>query len=419
MYELLVVFGLVVKMAQSTLQLTVNENQRPWWIHWMNWGGRRLQNLGIQPVQLNELSLLTTAQRKSQLTDWGDESFRVGLKTLVISLNEEAGLSLAGKIFLREDLIRLLINRLRIQATLKRHVEILEVPIQRPLVITGLPRTGTTFLHRLLAQDPQFRWLRFWELLQPCPPPEQNAANIDPRIQATQKTMRQYRDFAPAFSTTHFLGAQIPEEGNQLFEHAFTSLLFEIKAHVPSYGVWLRDQSMHSQYCYYRQQLQLLSWRWPGRWLLKAPFHLTYLKTLTKVFPDACVIHTHRDPLTVVPSICSLAAIARSAYTDRLDLSETGQYWLDYVSHSYKKGEQFRRQVSSISICDVNYRDLIQAPIETVHSIYNFFGEQLDQVTEQRMKHWLKANPQTKHGIHRYSLKQFGLTEADVQKKFA
>lgn len=406
-------------MAQSTLQLTVNENQRPWWMHWINWGGQRLQNLGLQPIQLNEASLLTTAQRKSQLTDWGDESFRVGLKTLLTSLNEEADLSLVGKMFLREDFIRLLINRLQIQATLKRHPEILEVPIQRPLIITGLPRTGTTFLQRLLAQDPQFRWLRLWELLQPCPPPEQNAAQIDSRIQAAQTIVRQYKTLAPAFYATHFMDAQLPEEGNQLFEHAFATPLFELRAYVPSYGVWLRTQKMLSQYQYYRQQLQLLSWRWPGRWLLKAPAHLRNLEALTQVFPDACIIQTHRDPCTVVPSICSLATIVRSIYTDRVDLLEIGQYWLSQLSDGYKKGDQFRRQVPSTSICDVDYRDLIQAPIETVHSIYNFFGERLDQVTEQRMKDWLKANPQAKHGIHRYSLKQFGLNEDVVKRQFA
>nr|WP_299414877.1 sulfotransferase [Acaryochloris sp. IP29b_bin.148] len=106
-------------------------------------------------------------------------------------------------------------------------------------------------------------------------------------------------------------------------------------------------------------------------------------------------------------------------HSDRVDLSETGKYWLDFISHNYKQGDQFRRQEPSTSICDVNYQDLIQAPIETVHSIYKFFGERLDQVTEQRMKHWLKVNPQNKHGTHRYSLAQFGLTKADVQQSLA
>lgn len=406
-------------MAQPTLQLTVNENQLPWWMHWINWGGRRLQNFGIQPVQLNETSLLTTAQRKSRLADWGDESFRIGLKILLTALNEEADLSLVGRTILHKELIRLLTNHLQIQDTLRCHPEILEVPIPRPVIIIGLPRTGTTFLQRLLAQDPQFRWLRLWELIQPCPPSEYGRTDRDPRIQATQKTMRQSQSITPAFSVAHFMDAQLPEEGNQLFEHAFATALFELRANVPSYGTWLRQQNMLLQYRYYRQQLQLLSWHWPGRWLLKCPSHLNYLESLTQVFPDACIIQTHRDPCSVVPSICSLATIVRSVYTDQVDLTAIGKYGLEVTSYSHKKGCQFRRQASSISICDVSYPDLIQDPIQTVRHIYRFFDDHLDQVAEKRMKDWLEANPQTKHGTHRYSLEQFGLTEADVQKKFA
>lgn len=405
-------------MAQHTSQFTVNDNQRPRWMHWLNWGGRRLQKLGIQVAPLNEASLLATAQKQSQLNDWGDESFRIGLQTLLTALNEEADLSLVGRLFLRSDLVRLLTNRLKIQETLKRHPEILDTPIHRPLIIMGLPRTGTTFLQRLLAQDPQFRWLRLWELLDPCPPPEQDAPKPDPRIQSAQKITQQYETLAPAFNTTHFIGAQQPEEGNILFEHAFATPLFELRAHVPSYRAWLRTQEMVSEYQYYRQQLQLLSWHWPGRWLLKAPSHIWWLDALTQVFPDACIIQTHRDPCTVLPSICSLATIARSIYTDQVDLHDIGQYWLEHLTAGYKRGRLFRKEVPTASICDVQYSELTQSPIETVHSIYKFFGEQLDQVTEQRMKQWLKANPQSKHGIHRYSLEQFGLTETEVKQQF-
>lgn len=405
-------------MQQHSAQLTVNNNQHPRWMDWINWGGRRLQTIGIQSVQLNEEALLATAQKQTQLTDWGDDSFRVGFKVLMTALNEEADLSLVGRLFLRADLSRLLVNRLQIQATLKRHPEILEVPIRRPLVITGLPRTGTTFLHRLLAQDPQFRWLRLWELLQPCPPPEKHMGEPDPRIQAAEKIARQYQTLSPVFSTTHHLQAQLPEEGNQLFEHAFSTLLYELRAHVPSYRDWLRTQTMRSQYHYYRQQLQLLSWHWPGRWLLKAPAHLTYLESLTQVFPDACIIQTHRDPCSVVPSICSLATLVRNIYTEQVDRSAIGKYWLEALSYGYEKGHQYRRQTPSTLICDVNYPDLIQDPIQTVHRIYDFFNDSLDSSTEQNMVNWLDANPQTKHGVHRYSIEQFGLTETEIRQAF-
>jgi hypothetical protein len=406
-------------MTQSPLRFTLDANQRPQWVNWLNWGGQRLHQSGIPLVTLSEDSLLAAAQKQSQLSDWGDEHFRVGLQTLLVTLNGEANLSFMGRSLLRKYLTDRLVNRLQIQSTLTQNPDILEVPIERPLIITGLPRTGTTLLQRLLAQDSSFRWLRLWELLQPCPPPEKSAAESDPRIQKTQKFLKRYKTISPAFSTAHFVDAQIPEEGNQLFEHAFANFLFNLRFHAPTYENWLRAQSMVPQYQYYRQQLQLLSWRLPGRWLLKAPCHLRDLSALLQVFPDACIIHMHRNPGTVVPSLCSLAAMSRSIFTKDVELDVVGKDILDITAYSYNKGQQFRQQQSAALVCDVNYSDLVQNPLETVRSIYSFFGDRLQPETANNMQQWLIANPQKKHGTHQYSLEQFGLNEHEVRARFA
>lgn len=406
-------------MAQSPLKFTTDTNQRPQWVQWVNWIGCQLDRVGIHPVNLNQESLLTSVQKQTKLQDWGEQPFLEGLQVLLHSLNEEANLSLTGRLLMRQYLKRLLVNRLQIQATLKQSPEILNVPIPRPLFIVGLPRSGTTFLHRLLAQDPKFRWLQLWELMQPCPPPIQNDPKIDPRIEAAQTLTQQYAKLAPAFTTAHALDAQIPEEGNPLFEHAFANILFELRAHVPSYGAWLRAQNMVPQYQYFRQQLQLLSWQWPGQWLLKAPVHLRYLRPLVQVFPDACIVQTHREPCAVVPSVCSLSALVRNMYTDDVDLSEVGKDWLELVAHAYHQGCQYRRQSDAVPICDVEYTDLLQSPLTVVRHIYEFFGDQLSPEVADKMQHWLRANPQHKHGTHSYSLEQFGLSEAAVMEKVA
>ena len=405
-------------MIQPSLRSTIDNNQRPQWVRWLNWTDRRLQQIGISPIILSEDSLIENAQKKAQLSDWGNSSFRFGLKTLLTSLKQEANLSLTGRWLMQTYLTDLLVNRLQIQSTLTQHSDILDVPIQRPLIITGLPRTGTTFLHRVLALDSQFRWLRLWELLHPCPPPTPAHAATDPRIQNTQALVQKYKNIAPNLSTAHLIEAQLPEEGNQLLEHAFTSFLFSLRAHVPTYESWLRAQDMQASYQYYRQQLQLLSWQWPGRWLLKAPCHLRNLEALLSVFPDACIVHTHRDPCAVVPSICSLTAMFRSIFTDELDLATVGKDLLDITAYAHKQSRQFRQNHPTLTICDIDYAELIQAPLKTIQHIYNFFGDRLHYKTAGKMEQWITANPQSKHGIHKYSAEQFGLSKAIIQRKF-
>ncbi|MBT9314051.1 sulfotransferase family protein [Leptothoe spongobia] len=406
-------------MTQQTLRSTLENNQSPWWVQWINWGGHNLEKLGIQPVQFSEAVLLATAQKHTQLSDWGDEAFREGLQTLIKALNQEANLSLIGRLLIRKQLVRLLKNRLTIQATLKQHPDILELSIQRPLIITGLPRTGTTFLQRLLAQDPKFRWLRFWELIAPCPPPIQANVNTDPRIQSGQRLIQQYQTLAPAISTAHRIDAEIPEEENHLFEHAFASVLFELRSHIPTYDQWLQQKDMVSEYGYFRQQLQLLSWQWSGQWLLKAPAHLGSLDALFTVFPDACVVQTHRDPCTVMPSICSLAAIIHSVYSDRIDTAQIGQDWLKILTHHYHQGHRFRQQHPDVRICDVDYNRLVHNPLATVRQIYEFFGDQLSDTAAHAMEQSLTRNSKLNKASHRYSLEQFGLTAAQVNESFS
>lgn len=385
----------------------------------LNWGGTVLSSVGLPPAPLTEESLLEDARRFSGLRDFGNDNFRVPLRILLSSLEKEAHLNFLGRLMLRKSLLNLLVNRLRLQEDFKRYPQIATVPIERPLFILGLPRSGTTFLHNLLSQDPSSRWLHLWELFNPSPPPDYNTRESDPRIAKAQKRVASYKSLAPQLSAAHYLNPKGPEECNVLFEHDLVSLLFELRANIPSYSEWLSDQDLLASYQYYRQQLQLLAWKWSGKyWLLKAPVHLGYLSTLMTVFPDARIIYNYRDPLKIIPSMCSLCALVRGIYTDRVDAKTIGQHWFNWSSNVIERSMPMRKTVPSQQIYDLNYLNLLADPIGTVRQIYDYFGYAFTEVFEENIKRYLAENPQYKHGVHRYSLEQFGLEPMKVRQKF-
>ncbi|AFZ29906.1 hypothetical protein Glo7428_1338 [Gloeocapsa sp. PCC 7428] len=407
-------------MTDTLHNLTFEKPHRPLWLRGVNWAGETLKQNKISLVNLAEESLLTAATRKTGLADWGDESFRLPLQMLLKSLEEDAELTLFGRYFMRKLCIQLLINRLRIQEDIKCYPEIRQVAIARPLFILGMPRTGTTLLHNLLAQDPKSRWLHLWEMASPSPPPEYHNRHSDPRIQKVEKLVQRYNALAPQLATAHNLNPHGPEECNPLFEHEFTSLIFEIRANVESYVTWMETYDMLKAYQFYRQQLQLLAWRYPpdSHWVFKAPAHIFYLDTLIKVFPDACIVQTHRDPLKVLPSICSLTAIVRGIYSDRIEPKTLGNYWCDRIAKALKREMQVRDSQAPSRFYDVDYHNLVQDPIGTVRQIYAYFNYDFNPQMAENIQTWLARNPQHKHGVHRYSLDQFGLDPERVNAQF-
>ncbi|MEL7038630.1 MAG: sulfotransferase [Cyanobacteria bacterium J06592_8] len=386
-----------------------------------------LKQLGISNLQpdspeleLTEASLLEAAQQQTQLSDWGNEQFRVALRQLLKSLNTEANLSVLGRYLFRMELINSLTNRLKLQADFQRYPEILQVPIKRPLFIVGLGRTGSTFLHNLICQDPNSRWLHFWELYFPSPPPEGEISESDFRLQQAQQQVDLLNWVAPQMATAHSLKVTNPEECNVLFGHNFVSVIYELQAYIPSYVNWKRTQDWLSSYRYYRQQLQLLGWHYPDKhWVLKAPFHLFHLDQLLKVFPDACIVWTHRDPLEALPSVCSLTAILRSIYMDSVDLKQIGEDLLDRTVEQVESGMAVRPTAPSEQFYDVYYSDLVQNPVDTVRKIYEHFSYNFTSEHEANMNRWIAENPKNKYGTHRYTLEEFELDKTIVNQRFA
>ncbi|ACK73717.1 conserved hypothetical protein (plasmid) [Gloeothece citriformis PCC 7424] len=406
-------------IKKETEKLTVKQPYRSLRYHLFNWVGTVSSAVGMSRISLEKDSLLESAQRLTGLEDFGDEWFLTPLQILLKSLEKEAQLNYMGRFLFRLALERLLVSRLRIEEDLKRYPEITEVPIQRPLFILGLPRSGTTYLHNLLSQDPQSRWLHLWELINPSPPPDYATKETDPRLQETARLVKASSWLIPQLNIAHYINPTGPEECLTLFEHDMASVLFELRANVPTYGQWLEKQTLQESYSYYRKQLQLLSWKWPGQhWVLKAPMHARYLSTLLRVFPDACIVFSHRDPKEVVPSLCSLSAMFRGAYSEHLELKTFGKQWLEWLGKIVDRSIEVRFGQPQQQFFDVYYSDLVTKPIETVHRIYEYFGYPYSEAMEENLKQYVKDNPQHKHGVHYYSLEQFGLKKGEIEERF-
>lgn len=393
---------------------------RPAWMRLLNGVGGVLRRVGVSQPRLDPEALLAAAERRTRLSDWGDDRFREGLHALVGSFETQNNATTFGRIFFREYCVAALANRLRIQDELKRHPEILETPIPRPLFITGLPRSGTTFLHRLMCEDPNGRPLLFWETFEPVPSPRAEMRLTDPRIARARRSVEMLNALAPRVRAAHLFDADSPEECNNLFAHGFIAGINGFLFDVPQYVEWMNEQDLVEPYRYLRQQLQLLSWKWRGdHWLLKAPAHLFGLDALLTVFPDACIVQIHRDPLQVLPSLCSLAAAIRGISSDQVDLRRLGAEFTEAMARGTERALDVRATADPARFFDVSYPRLLADPVGTVRAVRAYFGYSYDDPLESRMKSWLTENPQHKHGVHRYTLDQFGLDPGEVNRWFA
>jgi hypothetical protein len=370
-------------------------------------------------VELSRDFLLETAQQKAGLDDFGDQRFLVGLEQLLTSIHEEAQLHAMGRSLVQQLMIRLLVNRLQMQDEFKRCPDILQTPIKQPLFVMGLPRTGSTYLHNLLSQDPDSRWLHLWEAYTPPPSPDPGTLASDPRIAKAEKSFKAYEVFNPEATAMHKYDVNAPEECLWLLQHDFACISFSFLMSIPSYTEWLKTQDMTPVYAYYRQQLQLLSWKWSAdRWLLKNPFHVADLSALMAVFPDAQLIQTHRDPLKVTASYSRLIEKLRTAYSDKIDKHLIGEEVLNMLTWQMEQGMQARSSIPARRIADISFDHLVKNPIGAVQQIYDYFGYDLTQEIIGDLDKYIADNPRYKHGEYVYSLEEFGLDAKDLNIRF-
>jgi sulfotransferase family protein len=386
-------------------------------------GWRVLERVGLARSALDEVSLVAAARRTSGLHDFVDESFRDPLRRLLASLEKEARLHPLGRMLLRQSLVRALVNRLRLEDLSTRHPAIREQPVEAPVFIVGLQRTGTTLLHRLLTCEPALRPLLSWEALNPAPFPATTGRRRarpgrDPRMRLAETAERGLRYLAPDFFAIHPVEAHAPEEDVLLLDLTFVSPTADATLRVPSYSAWLRDTDQRPAYRYFRRLIQLLLWQRPGRWLGKTPHHLENLDALLDVFPDAKILATHRDPARVVASFCSMMAHGRAIFSEQVDARELGAELADRAVRSVTRAMATRGRATPGSFHDVAYADLVADPMKEIRRIYDFLGLSLAPATETSMHRWLGANPQDKRGVHRYRLEDFGLDAGELERRF-
>ena len=392
--------------------------------------GLRVGSALLRPVQ----SLIVTPLRPDALLDAAakaegredDERDVIGnrLARLTDAIHAEARLSPFGMLATSTRILGLLRSRLRHQAMLERHPAILDIRIERPIVITGLQRTGTTLLQRLLAADPRIRGLRSWEALAPTPPLD----GRDNRPKQAQISQRVLRYIAPDFFAVHPVEWDAPEEDVLLLDQTLLSTVAESTLRVPSFAAWLRTQDQAPAYAMERELLQSLWWQEPApqhddptaaRWVLKTPHHLEFLDDLLAEFPDAVIVHTHRDPLTTVASFSSMIAHGRGVMSDHVDPHEVGREWLAATSRMVANAMATRRRVGDDRFIDVRYDGLLTDPVGVVASIVERAGLSPTDATRAAVEDRRAASGQHRYGRHVYDLADFDLTEDDVRAAFA
>jgi hypothetical protein len=362
------------------------------------------------------------ARRRTRLDDFGEPSFREPLSRLLAAIESEAALTPVGRLITRERLVGLLMNRLRAVSFFERRPEVRQGELDPPIVIAGLPRTGTTLLHRLLAVDRSLRPLLSWEALNPAPIPGRHAAQgrSDPRIRIAERSRRGLAYLAPDFLAVHPVDPHAPEEEILLLDVSFRSTVAEAILRVPSFARWLEAQDQTPAYEMLRDLLKLLSWQGGGRrWVLKTPHHLEWLDTLLAVFPGATIVQTHRDPAKILPSLCSLVAHGRGVFSDEVDPIEIGLEWSAKVRRMIERAMASRDRHGEERFADVAYEALVHDPMAEVTRLYARIGLELTTETRRAMEATLREHGRERHGKHVYSAADFGLDEGRIGEDFA
>jgi Sulfotransferase family len=358
--------------------------------------------------------LLDEARAQTGLEDFGEPSFLDGLDALTRSLRAEARLNAAGQIVMGQLIARYLTQRLHIEDWYRRHPEIADVPLERPLIGISLPRTGSTALSFLLAEDPNARSLRRWEASQPCPPPS-TVKGLDPRIAEAQIAGR------PADEKIHVPStATGPIECQELMALDFKSQFFQAFAQIPSYSEWLMQADLSSTYRYERRVLKLLQWGFPAKpWRLKCPNHLSFLAHLDRAFPDARFVMTHRDPADVVVSNAHLHADYIGRFTDELDMRYIGAFIVNQLALSMGRALEFRDAGHEARFYDIDFRAMQRDPVGEVRGLYAWLGEPVAPEFELGMARWWQENAEKRAPNPHPEAAFFGIDLARVRPLFA
>lgn len=355
--------------------------------------------------------LMAKAIAQSGLDDFGDDSFREGLEILVRSLRDEARLNATGEAFVYPRIVGHLGQRLQVEDWYRRHPEIDDVPIVAPLIGLGLPRTGSTALSFLLAQDPSVRYLRQWESSAPCPPPS-TVQGPDPRIPQAAGETAGTRQHVPS-------DINGPMECLDLMALDCKTQIYLAFAQIPSYADWLLGADLTSTYLYERRVLKLLQWGEPARpWRLKTPAHLLWLHDLDRAFPDARFVMTHRDPTDVILSVADVYADIAGVFTDHLDRHYLGQLNVEQWSAGMDRALEFRDGGADHRFYDIHFLAMQADPIGEVRALYAWLGEPVTDEFAAGMRRWWAENAENREPSTHPDAATFGLDLDEVRPLF-
>jgi hypothetical protein len=361
--------------------------------------------------------MVDEARRRTGLDKFDSDSYREGLQILIDDINR-SGREDSYAQRDREAFVTALAGRLKTTAYLDQHADLLKRPIQRPVFVFGIPRTGTTLLSNLLAADPARRSPLTWEIDDPVPPATSATLYSDPR--AVQRLVAEKKMLAanPEMGKYYRGSAIYPNECVFIMAHDFKTLMWESRGKLPTYRDWIFQTDVTSAYRYHQRFLQLLQSQAPGVWNLKMPSHSLYLPTLLSVYPDARLIWTHRDPFTAVGSFCSLITLGHRGATGKVDVDWISQNMPWQAKQHADRIMDAREKFGEQRVLDVHYADLLRDPIGAMKKLYAGLGDDFSASAEQGMRNWLADNPQDKFGRHEYKLAQFGWSVDKLQPMF-
>lgn len=367
--------------------------------------------------QLVADALIEQAMKKTGLDRFDSNSYREGLDVLLADYNSsehpEPLIQRMGG-----NLVQMLADRLSTTDYLAKRPELLDRPIERPLFVFGMPRTGTTLLSNLLACDPARRSALTWEIEEPVPPPTTATLKTDPRAIAKLAQEKAMLAAHPDMGKYYRNSAVYPNECMFFMMHDFKGLAYESRGKLPAYRDWLLSTDMTSTYQYHKRFLQLLQADAPGNWNLKMPSHALWLDTLLSIYPDARLVWAHRDPFTATSSFCSILSMAHRGYTGKIDYEWLGEDCSYQAVLHLDRIMDTRETLGRDRIVDLHYADVTRDPMGTIRKLYADLGDTLTPEAEAAMQTWLDENPQGKFGKHEYALDQYGLSVENLTPRF-
>lgn len=367
-------------------------------------------------------SLIKKAEQATGLSDFGDEWFFPNIDVFIESLNSQARLSSEGYYGAEQMIIGALVNRLRHKNLIKMNPQILDETVDVKAVLTGLPRTGSTMLHRMLASAPELTSVKWFEAQNYTPLENEDYNDPTPRKDIAKDILNFMLKKIPELMSIHPMDIDQADEEVIILGQLFSSSMLESTYFVPDYANWLNNQNPGKSYSDLIEILQSLQWQDPSRknksWILKTPGHLMSLGAVVKYFPGAKIIMTHRDPVSTVPSYCSMESTLYKMNTDIISDFEIGNYWLDRLSEWLNNFIEVRNSIPDDRFIDINYLDLVEAPEKIGTQVLKSIHINGDILTKEMMENWIKANKRENRQKHNYKLSDYGLTRESISNKF-